>query len=294
MSAKKGNRSETENEEKLKEEENLGHYIEVEDNVKIYVEDIGSGQPVVFLHGWPLNSKAFEAQVSELAINGFRFIGIDLRGYGKSDKPWSGYDYDTAASDVNAVVNHLKLENFVLAGFSMGGPIAIRYITKFGQQNIDKLLLLSAAAPLFTQRDDFKYNMKPEKVDEIIQKIKDDRPAFLSEFADMFFEQKQSPEFLHWFQLLGLEAGAHSTINSAIALRDEDVRNELAGISLPTAIFHGKKDQICEYALGEELEKQIPNSVLVPFKHSGHGINADEPERFNIELIRFLKSTGVK
>lgn len=272
----------------------MGHFIEVEKGIKIYVEDIGSGQPVVFLHGWPLNSQAFESQVGEIAMNGFRFIGIDLRGYGKSDKPWSGYDYDTAASDVKAVVDHLQLENFVLAGFSMGGPIAIRYITKFGQQNIDKLLLLSAAAPLFTQRDDFKYNMKPEKVDEIIQKIKDDRPAFLSEFADMFFEQKQSPEFLHWFQLLGLEAGAHSTINSAIALRDEDVRNELAGISLPTAIFHGKKDQVCEYALGEELENQIPNSVLVPFKDSGHGINADEPKRFNTELIRFLKSTGVK
>lgn len=272
----------------------MGHYITVEDNIKIFVEDIGFGQPVVFIHGWPLNNKAFESQVGELAVNGFRFIGIDLRGYGKSDKPWSGYDYDTAAKDVKAVVDHLKLENFVLAGFSMGGPIAIRYITKFGQENIDKLLLLAAAAPLFTQRNDFKYNLESKDVDDIITKIKEDRPAFLSEFADMFFEQKHSPEFLQWFQMLGLEAGAHSTVNSAIALRDEDLRDELAGITLPTAIFHGKKDQICAYALGEELEKQIPNSVLVPFNYSGHGINADEPERFNTELIRFLKSTGVK
>jgi len=272
----------------------LGHYITVEDNIKIFVEDIGFGQPVVFIHGWPLNNKAFESQVGELAVNGFRFIGIDLRGYGKSDKPWSGYDYDTAAKDVKAVVDYLKLENFVLAGFSMGGPIAIRYITKFGQENIDKLLLLAAAAPLFTQRNDFKYNLESKDVDDIITKIKEDRPAFLSEFADMFFEQKHSPEFLQWFQMLGLEAGAHSTVNSAIALRDEDLRDELAGITLPTAIFHGKKDQICAYALGEELEKQIPNSVLVPFNYSGHGINADEPERFNTELIRFLKSTGVK
>lgn len=279
---------------KIEEEKDLGHYIEVEKDIKVFVEDVGSGQPFVFLHGWPLNERSFEAQVSEIAKNGFRFIGIDLRGYGKSDKPWSGYDYDTAASDVKAVVDHLKLENFVLSGFSMGGPIAIRYITKYGQDNISKLLLLSAAAPLFTQREDFKYNMKPEELDGIIEKIKEDRPAFLSEFADMFFEQKHSPEFLHWFQMLGLEAGAHSTINSAIALRDEDLRDELAGITVPTAIFHGKKDQICEYALGEEMEKNIPNSVLVPFKHSGHGINADEPERFNTELISFLKSTGVK
>lgn len=272
----------------------MGHYIQVEENVKIFVEDVGEGQPVVLIHGWPLNSKAFEAQVSELASNGFRFIGIDLRGYGKSDKPWSGYDYDTAASDVKAVVDQLGLKNFVLGGFSMGAPIAIRYLSKYGQENVDKLWLMGPAAPLFTQREDFKIGMKPEEVDDIIKQLKEDRPAFLGQFADMFFEQKKSPEFIHWFQLLGLEAGAHSTINSAIALRDEDLRDELSTITIPTAIFHGKKDQVCPYELGEHLEKEIPNSVLVPFKESGHGMNGDEPERFNSEMIRFLQSTNVK
>lgn len=272
----------------------MGHFVEVETGVKVYAEDIGIGQPIVFIHGWPLNHKAFESQIGELASNGFRFIGIDLRGYGKSDKPSSGYDYDTAASDVKAVVDHLGLENFVLAGFSMGGPIAIRYITKYGEQGIDKLLLLSAAAPSFTQREDFKLNMKPKEVDKIITQVKTDRPAFLADFANMFFEQKKSPQFLRWFESLGLEAGAHSTVNSAISLRDEDLRDELAGISLPTAIFHGKKDQICAFELGEELKKGIPNSVLVPFEQSGHGINGDEPEKFNTEMIRFLKSSGVK
>ncbi|MGB6407437.1 MAG: alpha/beta hydrolase [Planococcus donghaensis] len=272
----------------------MGHYIEVEDGINVYVEDIGSGQPVVFIHGWPLNSKAFESQVSVLAEQNFRFIGIDLRGYGKSDKPWSSYDYDMAANDVKAVVDYLKLDHFVLAGFSMGGPIAIRYLTNFDQQGVDKLMLLAAAAPLFTQRDDFQHNLKPEEVDGIIDQLKEDRPAFLGQFADMFFEQEKSPEFLHWFQTLGLEAGAHSTIKSAIALRDEDLRDELAGITVPTAIFHGKKDQICTYELAEELDKQISNSVLVPFEDSGHGINADEPERFNSELLKFLKGSDAK
>ena len=106
----------------------MGHYIEVEDGVKVFVEDIGTGQPVVFIHGWPLNSKSFEMQANELALRDFRFIGIDLRGFGKSDKPWTGYDYDTQASDVKAVVDQLGLDNFVLAGFSMGGAIAIRYM----------------------------------------------------------------------------------------------------------------------------------------------------------------------
>lgn len=272
----------------------MGRYIEVEEGVKVYVEDIGEGQPFVFIHGWPLNHKTFEGQVSELAENGFRFIGIDQRGYGKSDRPWSRYDYDMAASDIKAVIDHLNLEKFVLAGFSMGGPIAIRYITKFGQENIDKLLLMSAAAPVFTQRDDFKHNMIPKEMDLIIEQIKRDRPLFLSKFTDLLFEKKKSPEFLLWFRMLGLEAAPHATIQSAMALRDEDLRGELPGITVPTAIFHGEKDKICDFALGQEMEKGIPNSVLVPFKYSGHGTYVDEPERFNTELIRFLKSAGIK
>lgn len=273
----------------------MGHYVEVESGVKVFVEDVGIGQPVVFIHGWPLNNKSFEMQISEVVQAGFRYIGIDLRGYGKSDKPWSGYDYTTQAADVKAVVDHLGLEQIVLAGFSMGGPIAIRYLTKYGTEGVDKLLLMGAAAPLFTQRDDFNIGMQPAEVDDIIAQIQKDRPAFLAQFADMFFEQEKSEEFLKWFQQLGLEAAAHSTIHSAIALRDEDLRDELAGISLPTAVFHGQKDQICPYELGEELERQIPNAYLVPFADSGHGINGDEPDKFNEELVRFLKgATGPK
>ncbi|MFD1032453.1 alpha/beta fold hydrolase [Metaplanococcus flavidus] len=272
----------------------MGHYIEVEDGVKLFVEDIGAGQPFVFVHGWPLNHKTFEGEVSELAENGFRFIGIDQRGYGKSDRPWSSYDYDMAARDIKAVVDHLNLQNFVLAGFSMGGPIAIRYITKFGQENIDKLLLMSAAAPVFTRREDFKHNMPPKEMDLIIDQLKRDRPLFLSKFTDIFFEKKKSPEFQLWFRMVALEAALHSTINSAKALRDEDLRDELPGITVPTAIFHGEKDKICDFELGQEMEKGIPNSVLVPFKYSGHGIYVDEPERFKTEMISFLKSSGVK
>lgn len=272
----------------------MGYYIQVEKDVKIYVEDIGSGQPVVLIHGWPLSSRSYESQISHLASNGFRFIGIDLRGYGESDKPWSGYDYNTAASDIKAVVDQLGLRNFVLGGHSMGGPIAIRYLTNYGQENVDKLWLMAPAAPLFTQRKDFKIGMKPIEMDALIKVIEADRPAFLAEYAHMFFGKPKSPQFTHWFEQVGLRAGVHSTINSAISLRDEDLRDELSTITVPTAIFHGKKDKICSYKLGEYLEKEIPNSVLVPFKQSGHGMPNDEPKKFNTEMIRFLKSSGVK
>lgn len=267
----------------------MGHYIEVEKGVQVYVEDVGDGKPVVFIHGWPLNHKSFESQMNELPKHGYRFIGIDLRGYGKSDKPWSGYDYDTMAADVNAVVEQLDLKDFFLVGFSMGGPIAIRYMSKYKDQGVKKLLLLAPAAPLFTQRDDFSIGMEPGGVDEIIEQIQTDRPAFLAEFTKMFFAKEKSEEFERWFQSIALEAGSHSTIHSAIALRDEDLRNELEAISVPTVIFHGVNDEICPIELGEELQRKIPTSELVQFDNSGHGLHEDEPELFQQELLDFLK-----
>ncbi|WKA53092.1 alpha/beta fold hydrolase [Planococcus shixiaomingii] len=271
----------------------MGHFIEVEAGVNIYVEDIGQGQPVFFIHPWPLNSKFFERQVGVLAANGFRFIGIDLRGYGKSDKPWHGYDFDTMARDIKAVIDFLRLDNVVLAGFSIGGPIAIRYLSLYGDTGISKLLLMAAAAPSYTQRKDFKYGKKRSEVDLLISQINQDRPRQLALYAKMYFKQRKSAQFLAWFQSLGLEAGAHSMVHSMISLRNEDVRGELNSIRVPTAIFHGKKDRSCPFELAKELKNRIPRSVLIPFRSSGHGLNWDEPEKFNAELIRFLKSSKV-
>ncbi len=117
----------------------MGHYIKTEEHVTLFVEDIGHGRPIIFLHGWPLNHKMFEYQMNELPKRGFRFIGVDLRGYGQSDRPWEGYDYDTMADDVKAVIYTLQLENAILAGFSMGGAIAIRYMARHEGADVDKL-----------------------------------------------------------------------------------------------------------------------------------------------------------
>lgn len=266
----------------------MGHYIESSPGVKLFVEDLGAGQPVVFLHGWPLNHLTFESQMLALPEAGYRFIGVDMRGYGKSDKPYDGYDYDTMADDVYAIFKKLNLKDAVLAGFSMGGGIAVRYMSKHEGYGVSKLMLLSAAAPLFTKREDFPYGMKKEEVDQIIKKVIDDRPSFLNEFGGLFFHQKKSKEFMNWFQGLGLQAAGHSTIQSAIALRDEDLRSELDHIHVPTTIFHGKKDKICPFDLAEQLHKHISESTLVTFEHSGHGTLVDEPKKFNQELINFL------
>lgn len=266
----------------------MGHYIEVEKGIKLFVEDIGKGKPVVFLHGWPANHKMFEYQMTELPNEGYRFIGIDMRGYGKSDRPWNGYDYDRMADDVRAVIDMLELDNVSLLGFSMGGSIAIRYMTKHSGHHVSKLILSGAAAPIFTQQDDYPYGMKQEEVTDLIQATFDDRPKMLEDFGSMFFAKEKSEPFTTWFFNLGLDASPHGTIKSAEALRDEDLRSELANVKVPTAIFHGKQDQICPFEFAEEMHRGIENSTIIAFEDSGHGTIHDEREKFNTELINFL------
>jgi pimeloyl-ACP methyl ester carboxylesterase len=269
----------------------MGRYVQVEPNVSIYVEDIGEGTPVIFLHGWPVNYKMFEYQLNVLPNQGIRAIAIDFRGYGKSDKPSTGYDYDRMADDVRAVIDELQLTDAVLAGFSMGGAIAVHYMARHAGHGVSKLALLSAAAPVFTQREGYPYGLTPAQLTEqIIEPIFADRPKLLETFGGMFFAKKHSRPFMDWFHALGMEASSYGTINSAIALRDEDLRGDLSSIQVPTAILHGKKDEICPFEFAEEMHKGIAGSQLIAFEESGHGAFYDELEKFNAELIRFIKS----
>ncbi|MCP3032223.1 alpha/beta hydrolase [Halobacillus sp. A1] len=267
----------------------MSHYIEVDHHVELFVQDIGEGQPIVFIHGWPLNHEMFEYQMNVLPQNGYRFIGIDLRGFGKSDKPSYGYDYDTLAHDIKIIVEYLQLENFYLAGFSMGGPISIRYATKYANDQLAKLILIGAAAPSFTQRDGYAYGLHKEEVDGLIYGITQDRPAALADFGTNFYNTRVSEPLKEWFLGLGLQASAHGTIACAASLRDEDLRGELDQIKVPTVIMHGKLDEICEYNFALELEKRIPSSTLISFEDSGHGLIYDERDKFNEELLKLIE-----
>ncbi|MBO3793748.1 alpha/beta fold hydrolase [Bacillus subtilis] len=268
----------------------MGHYIKTEEHVTLFVEDIGHGSPIIFLHGWPLNHKMFEYQMNELPKRGFRFIGVDLRGYGQSDRPWEGYDYDTMADDVKAVIYTLQLENAILAGFSMGGAIAIRYMARHEGADVDKLILLSAAAPAFTKRPGYPYGMRKQDIDDMIELFKADRPKTLADLGKQFFEKKVSPELRQWFLNLMLEASSYGTIHSGIALRDEDLRKELAAIKVPTLILHGRKDRIAPFDFAKELKRGIKQSELVPFANSGHGAFYEEKEKINSLIAQFSNS----
>ncbi|OPX87610.1 MAG: Arylesterase [Pelotomaculum sp. PtaB.Bin104] len=235
-----------------------GYYIRVEPDVNIYVENLnpGGGKQILFLHGWPASHRLFEYQFEQLPNMGYRCIGMDIRGFGNSDKPWRGYDYDRLADDVRFVVETLQLQNFTLGGHSMGGAIAIRYMARHKGYGVSKLALFAAAAPSFTKRPDFPYGLAKEDVNKLILDTYNDRPNMLQKFGDMFFFQYVTGPFSDWFFQLGMQAAGWSTAATAVSLRDENLFSDLGEICVPTLILHGIHDKICPFPLAEAQKKR--------------------------------------
>ncbi len=270
--------------------DSTGTMIRVEPNVSVYVNDANpSGKnPILFLHGWPLSYECYEYQFDELLRMNYRCIGMDLRGFGQSDKPAKGYDYNRMADDIRQVIDTLGVTNLVLAGHSMGGAIAIRYMARHRAANVSKLALFAAAAPSFTRSAQFPYGMTKEQVDQYIQLTYNDRPQMLHNFGSLFFFRYITQPFSVWFNGLGLAAAGWATANCLISLRDETLFADLGKITVPTLILHGIHDQICPYEMGVAQHNAISNSVLIPFEHSGHGLFYDERDKFNKELLQFI------
>ena len=270
----------------------MGYYVRVEPNVKIYVEDLNpeGSKTILFLHGWPGSHELFEYQFDQLPKMGYRCIGIDTRGFGKSDKPWGGYDYDRLADDVRCVIEALELEDITLGGHSTGGAIAIRYMARHNGYGVSKLALFAAAAPSLIQRPYFPYGLPKEAINAIIQETYNDRPKMLSDFVNMFFFQHITEPFADWFFELGLEASGWATASIANTwLGEESLFSDLGKIEVPTLILHGIHDKVCLFALAEAQKQSIKNSKLVPFDFSGHGLFYDQRDKFNKELTQFIE-----
>lgn len=266
-------------------------YVEVETNVKLHVTDLGEGMAVVLIHGWPLSNAMYEYQYQFLVENGYRVVGISLRGFGESDKPYGKYNLDVYADDIKVVLDKLQINDATLGGFSMGGAIAIHYIAKYNAAHVAKLALFGAAAPVWTKRTDFPFGVTKEDVDGFIQLSLSNRPQLLENFGKIFgaTETSLSAGLGNWLGTINFEASPYATKQSLVALRDFDLRPELTKVRIPTAIFHGVKDKICEFGLAEQMQKGITDSYIVRFENSGHGLFIEELEKFNRELAKFLK-----
>jgi pimeloyl-ACP methyl ester carboxylesterase len=267
----------------------INEYVKVEPKVYLHVTDAGKGRPIVLIPGWPLSDEMYKYQYSELIDKKFRVIGITLRGFGKSDKPYGGYNYDVHASDINKVLTKLDVHDAVIGGFSMGGAIAIRYISKYNGAHVSKLALFGAAAPSWTQRKDFPYNITKNAVDDLIELNQKNRPKLIASFSRIFSatEHSLNKEINNWLNGICLSASAEATAQCLFALRDTDLRKDVEKIKIPTVILHGKKDKICSFELAEQMNARISDSQLVAFEKSGHGLFLEETPKFNDELIKF-------
>ncbi len=299
-------------------------YIETEDNVLLHIRDWGVGNAIVFIPGLLLGHEMFEYQFNQLPQQGYRCIGISMRGFGKSSKPWGEYSYDVFADDLHTVLLALDLHNVTLVGFSMGGAIALRYIARYQGDRIANLVLCAAAAPRFTAQSDFPFGLEPGAVDRLIKLSYSDRAALNAELGTLFFKDSSAvtPQLLDWFQHLGMEASPHATVACLERLRDSDLRADMQSVKIPTILFHGVHDRICPFELAETMTAPaeampaggeamsvgddavsagdeptaggIQGATLVRFENSGHALFYEEREKFNGELINFIEKKSSK
>jgi non-heme chloroperoxidase len=259
--------------------------MEVTKGVNLYVRDWGRGKPIVFIPGYPPSQRIFDYPMMQLARRGFRTIGIDLRGFGYSDAPWEGNDYDTWASDIAKVIKNLGLRDVTLAGFSMGAAIAAYHVTKTGDSRITKLALLAAALPAAAPGPEQK-----KMFDGLIASDLADHAKFAHDFVlGWFFNKAPSPEFGRWIESMGRTASLNTSVRGLEELRDRDLRAELGTITIPTRIFHGVHDKAVPLSSAEEVQKLIKGSILIRFEESGHGLFWDEKDKLVDELMKFCE-----
>ena len=270
-------------------------------NIELYYEDHGKGSPVVLIHGWPLSGRSWEKQVSALLEAGHRVITYDRRGFGHSSKPASGYDYDTLAEDLRKVVTRLRLRDFALAGFSMGGGEVARYIGKYGTTGVAKAVFISAIPPFLLKASDNPEGVDAPVFDGIKQAIIADRPAFLSQFLKNFYNldvlggKLISDQVVQFSWAIAAGASPKGTLDCVQSWLT-DFRNDLKKIDVPTLVIHGDSDRIVPLdASGRRTAELVQGSKLVVVEGAPHGLIWTHAGQVNGELLDFLgKKAGAR
>lgn len=277
------------------------NYIETKNKenankIKLAYEDYGEGQPVILIHGWPLSHSMWEYQVEKIVDAGFRCISYDRRGFGDSDKPWEGYDYDTLASDLNDVITELGLSNTIMVGFSMGGGEVARFIGKYGTANIEKAALISAVTPFMLKTDDNPDGLEKEVFEGFKKEIRKDRAGFLAGFGDKFYnfsknKDRISEDQKHYDWSIACKASAKATLDCIDSFGLTDFREDLKSFDVPTLIVHGDDDEIVPMDIaGKKTKDLIKNNTFEIIKGAPHGLVMTHKKEFNEILLRFLKS----
>ncbi|HEV2527038.1 MAG TPA: alpha/beta hydrolase [Thermomicrobiales bacterium] len=263
--------------------------------IDLYYEDHGTGQPVVLIHGFPLNGRSWEKQTPVLLEAGYRVITYDRRGFGMSSQPTEGYDYDTFAADLKVILETLDLNDVILVGFSMGTGEVTRYLGTYGSGRVSKAVLAGPIPPYLLQTDDNPDGVPQDVFDGFKQAIRDDRPAFLTQFFDNFYNTSDlkgsriSDDKIRSDFIVATGASAIGTLR-CVDTWLTDFRDDVPKIDVPTLAIQGDADQILPIdTTGRKLPALIPGSKLIEIAGGPHAIAWTHAEEFNDALMAFLR-----
>jgi len=273
--------------------------ITTKDGTQIYYKDWGTGQPIVFSHGWPLSADAFEDQMIFLAARGYRCIAHDRRGHGRSDQPWNGNDMDTYADDLAELVTKLNLESAIHVGHSTGGGEVTRYIGRHGTKRVAKAVLISAVPPLMLKTDANPGGLPLAAFDEIRAGVLTDRAQFFRDLSAPFYganrpNSKVSQGLRDSFWLQGMLCGHKAAFDCIKAFSETDLTEDLKKFDVPTLIVHGDDDQIVPIGASALLSSKIvKGAILKVYTGAPHGMCSTLKDRVNAELLAFIEHSKV-
>jgi pimeloyl-ACP methyl ester carboxylesterase len=271
-------------------------HITTRDGVRLRIKDWGQGRPVVLLHGWPLSSDTFDDLALAIANAGFRAISYDRRGFGRSDQPWTGYDYDTLADDLASVIEQTEARGATLVGFSMGGGEVARYLSRYPDNSVASAVLISSVVPGLRQADDNPEGVDPATIETMIGSITTDRAKYWSTFFEQFYgvgliTQPASDETLAWSSALAMQASLKATLDCVTAFAMTDFRQDLSAFKVPTLIIHGTSDKTVPIdATAHRAAAGIPGSLLREYDGGPHGLLASHKDQLSDDILAFLRN----
>ncbi|AII53013.1 alpha/beta fold hydrolase [Hymenobacter sp. APR13] len=269
-------------------------------DIKLHYTDQGTGQPVVLIHGWPQNHEAWNYQLGELPKHGLRVVAYTRRGFGNSSKPFEGYDYDTLADDLKAVLDELDLQNVTLVGFSMGGGEVARYMSRHGGARVAKVVFVSAVTPYLLKTDDNPDGVDKSVFEDMTKQMKDDRFGFLQSFGKDFYgvsaiSHPVSQAVLDWSFGMATLGSQQATLGCAKAFAETDFRRDLETISVPALVIHGDDDKTVPIKnSGDRMNQHLKHATYITYDGAPHGLFITEKDKLNRDLVDFAISGNVR
>jgi len=271
------------------------NHVTLPDKTTLYIKDWGAGRPVILLSGWPLTADSWDDQALVIAGSGYRAIAYDRRGFGRSSQPWGGYDYDTLADDLAAVIQQTGARDAVLVGFSMGGGEVARYMSRHGGRSVVKAALIASVVPCMLKSADNPAGTEQAVFDTMATQLREDRAQFFAGFFKDFFgvgmlSHPVSTELIEWARSQAMQASLRATLECVKSFSTTDFRSDLPAFRCPTLIVHGSDDKTVPIAASARAAHGgIAQSTLLEYGGAPHGLFATEKHRLSEDLLAFIR-----